>query len=161
VTPAIWVQLLDTLENAIACAINKPTRRALAETPATDGTLPGDTATRPARLRGELGIYFSRECFNVGQPGVLLPRDNDAAIVSRFVKATDSPVPPAAFRATLSTFLEKKEANLLPLPVPPPFATPLTKINAEALVAFWRGIAKYPVLAPLGEAALRALSAGM
>jgi hypothetical protein len=158
VTPAIRAQLVDTLENAIACAIDKPTRHVLAETPAADDALPGDTLARADRLRSELSIFLSRECFNIGQPGVLPPRNNDAAIWSWAVKATNSLVPPAAFRSALNTFLEKKEANLLPLPVPPPPASPFTKANADALVAFWRGIAKDPVLAPVGEAALRALS---
>ncbi len=52
----------------------------------------------------------------------------------------------------------KKASNLLPAPVPPVPATPFSTADADALVHLWCAIAKDHVLAPVGTAALRALS---
>ena len=151
-------ELLEILENAIACAIDKPTRHVLAETPAADDAPAGNPAILVDRLRAELNIFKSRECFNIGQPSSMPAPGNDAAIWSWSVQATNTPAPSASFRAALNTFLEKKASNLLPAPVPPVPATPFSTADADALVHFWRAIAKDQELAPVGTAALRALS---
>ena len=54
ITPAMRATLQDLLENAIACAIKKPTRP---NTPAVDDAPPGDAAATADRLRKELRAF--------------------------------------------------------------------------------------------------------
>ena len=150
--------LQELLENAIACAIEKPTRHLLANTPAVDDAPPGDAAATSDRLCKELELFNCRECFNIGQPGVLPARGDDDRIWSWSVQATSFPLPPRDFRTALEAFLEKKERGLLSVKIPAVPKSPFSSEDATALVTFWRAFAKDPLIAPVGKAALRALT---
>jgi hypothetical protein len=158
VTSDMRVRLQEEVQNAIACAMDKPTRHLLADNPAADDLPLEALRSNIDTLRHELAIFNCRECFNIGQPLSLPAADNSAAIWDWMTKATNKDPPPAEFRSAFELFLEKKERGTLPAQVPPPPQDPFSKSDAEALVKFWRTIKADASLRRVGEAALRALT---
>ena len=146
---------LGTCTNrAIASAFDK-TYRHLAED--LGGKVLNDKGKMVA-LRGELEVYQRRACWNIGKPGTLpAPDGDDDAGKSWALRATGKPRT-FPFHFAYTTFWERMTAGTLPVPVPPPPATPSTPQDNRALLEFWRAVAADADIALVGREALRARS---